>query len=588
MKILRFAVLAAAAAAVAVPASASASGVNYPDADWSQATITSADGTQLHADVLRPKGYGLDASHKTPVIVSIGPYFNHSGQVGAAGDTPLESGVPYDPVGPNAGPSERFADFVEGSHLLDPNRPGGAYTFVMVDLRGYGGSTGCPDWGGPGEQSDVVAAITWAAKQDWSTGAVGTYGKSYDAMTGLIATALHPAGLDAVVAQEPVYDDYRYLYGDGIRRENFAATPALYDTISLTPGPLTDDPAYNAGTEQENVASPGCHATNWASQAGNDDHYSAYWRARNLINEVKGSTVPLFLTQGLTENNTAPDGTAEFLQNHVGPERGWLGPWNHVRGNELDTNGKLAMGRKGWYDEVMRWYDRYLQGITPAVQDPPFAIQSVTTGKWRPELQWPPADATPYTTPLSGGTYTDDAQESGTGDDNSGVWTVSKPLAYDVHMAGAATIVADVSAQVPNANLVADIYDLDATGKGPLVARQGSLIRNNGTVTLHMMSADWRFKAGHRIGVRLTSDNGEWWIAAVPTAQTVTVYGGSATFPFLQYNRTQIIQGDGGTTRGAWIAKTETGPTDKAVDFNLPPALVPEPADMQAALDQYK
>ena len=23
------------------------------------------------------------------------------------------------------------------------------YTFVMVDLRGFGGSTGCLDWGGP-------------------------------------------------------------------------------------------------------------------------------------------------------------------------------------------------------------------------------------------------------------------------------------------------------------------------------------------------------------------------------------------------------------------------------------------------------
>ena len=32
------------------------------------------------------------------------------------------------------------------------------YTFVMVDLRGFGGSTGCLDWGGPGEQADVVKA----------------------------------------------------------------------------------------------------------------------------------------------------------------------------------------------------------------------------------------------------------------------------------------------------------------------------------------------------------------------------------------------------------------------------------------------
>ena len=59
------------------------------------------------------------------------------------------------------------------------------YTFVMVDLRGFGGSTGCLDWGGPGEQADVVKAVEWAASQPWSTGSVGMYGKSYDGVTGL-------------------------------------------------------------------------------------------------------------------------------------------------------------------------------------------------------------------------------------------------------------------------------------------------------------------------------------------------------------------------------------------------------------------
>ena len=143
------------------------------------------------------------------MILSIGPYFNHSGQTGPAG--PAED-TSYDPVGP-AGPSDRFNDFVEGAKLMERG-----YTFVMVDLRGFGGSSGCLDWGGPGEQSDVVNAVKWAASQPWSTGKVGMYGKSYDGVTGLIGANHHPDGLDAVVSQEPVYDLYRYLYGDGMRR----------------------------------------------------------------------------------------------------------------------------------------------------------------------------------------------------------------------------------------------------------------------------------------------------------------------------------------------------------------------------------
>src|SRR5207244_302026 len=46
--------------------------------------------TVARADVLRPANLPVNA--KTPVILSIGPYFNHSGQTGPAG--PLEN-TPY-------------------------------------------------------------------------------------------------------------------------------------------------------------------------------------------------------------------------------------------------------------------------------------------------------------------------------------------------------------------------------------------------------------------------------------------------------------------------------------------------------------
>src|SRR3954454_5098768 len=195
--------LALAAAALLFPAAANAD-APPPGSKWTQAYITEADGTKLHADVLRPSDLPADA--KTPVILSIGPYFNHSGQTGPAG--PVE-GTPFTPTG-EAGPSARFYDFVEVTHLMERG-----YTFVMVDLRGFGGSSGCLDWGGPGEQADVKAAVEWAAAQPWSPGRVGMYGKSYDGVTGLIGAVSNPKGLAAVVSQEPVYDMYRYLYANG-------------------------------------------------------------------------------------------------------------------------------------------------------------------------------------------------------------------------------------------------------------------------------------------------------------------------------------------------------------------------------------
>jgi uncharacterized protein len=116
-----------AAVVFAVPAWAA----EVPDnAVWSEHYFESGDGTRLHTDVLRPKGLAADA--KTPVIVTVSPYLNRSGQT-----------TPDDPTA--EGPSSRFYDFLELGHVLDRG-----YTYVMVDLRGFGGSEGCNDWGGPG------------------------------------------------------------------------------------------------------------------------------------------------------------------------------------------------------------------------------------------------------------------------------------------------------------------------------------------------------------------------------------------------------------------------------------------------------
>lgn len=532
-------------------------------AKWTQETITSTGGVKLHADVLRPANLPADA--RTPVILSIGPYFNHSGQTGPAG--PAE-GTSYDPLGPSTGPSDRFTDFVEGAKLMERG-----YTFVMVDLRGFGGSTGCLDWGGPGEQSDVVSAVEWAASQPWSTGKVGMYGKSYDGVTGLVGANKQPKGLDAVVSQEPVYDLYRYLYGDGIRRLNSVATPALYDLIDATPGPALDDPSYNAAGAND-LERPGCKALNLLDQAADDDHDSAYWRQRDLIAGAKGSAVPLFLTQGLTENNTVSDGTAQYLANHAGPERGWLGPWEHVRGNETDESGRLKMGRHGWFDEVTRFYDQNLKGEAPPVKDPNFAVQT-NDGKWRGEDSWPPADASDFTSALKPGSYTDDSNGDATGAGaTDGLWTISPPLSSPAHLSGSGKVTVDVSAALPRANLVVDVYDLDQNGTGPLITRQGHLVRNSGTVDLDLWSADWKVAAGHRIGVRVSDANSDWWIHA-PTMQSVTVKSGSVTLPFLGSRRADTIEGDPGTQLAGYLAETVTVPpatitSSESKDFALP------------------
>src|SRR3954451_23564082 len=504
-----------------------------PGSTWSQATITEPDGTRLHADVLRPSNLPADA--KTPVIVSVGPYFNHSGQTGPAG--PIE-GTPYDPTGP-AGPSSRFYDFVNGAHLM---RRG--YTYVMVDLRGFGGSSGCLDWGGPGEQSDVKTAVEWAASQSWSTGKVGMYGKSYDGVTGLIGIKQQPKGLSAVVSQEPVYDLYRYLYMNRTRYSNSLLTPALYDAIAGTPGPADDQLAYNFNSIND-TARPGCPALNYADQQ-NSDHNADYWKPRNMINGLRGKKTPLFMTQGLLENNTKPDGAAEAFNAVTGPKRAWIGMWDHVRGNDTDSDGRLLMGRKGWFDETMRFYDLYLKGQSSSTQDPRVAVET-NDGKWRAESDWPPADGFDATASLKPGKYQDDGQNNGSGDGGTppyglGIWTFSPAFDHEVRLSGTPRATVDVDASSGD-NLYVDVYDVGPDNKATLFSRGAYLLNGSGKVAFDLYDQDWVFPAGHRIGVLVTGAQAEWWNQP-PTGDQVTVKSASLTLPYLACNRTQTTQGD--------------------------------------------
>ncbi len=253
---------------------------------WTEEYFPSSDGSgvELHADVLRPTS--VPAGTKTPVILAVGPYFSHTGQTGPEGFT-------------QTGPSGRFADFTSGANLFARG-----YTYVMVDLRGFGGSTGCLDWTGPGEQADVEAAIDWTATQSWSNGKVGMYGKSYDAVTGLVGNNLELPALKAVVAQEPVWNMYNYLFSNGVPRPNVTGTPNAYNSIVTMPSLPDDTARYRANAAYE-TSHPECLSDNLTNN-NNPDLGSSYWRERNLAKDAKGTDTPLFITQASSRTTPSP------------------------------------------------------------------------------------------------------------------------------------------------------------------------------------------------------------------------------------------------------------------------------------------
>ncbi|MFJ9624215.1 CocE/NonD family hydrolase [Streptomyces sp. NPDC101181] len=491
---------------------------------WTQHYFPSADKskTELHADVLLPEK--LPKGKKLPVILMVSSYFGHAGEL-------------KDERQPHTGPSDRFADLFEGADLF---RQG--YAVVMVDSRGFGGSSGCFDYGGLGELADVSAAIDWSAGQPWSTGAVGMYGKSFDAWTGLLGNNAKKKALKAVVAQEPIWDLYQHSHSNGVTRSNGIIAPSTYNEIAnITPLP-DDDKRYRKNATYE-LKHPECAAT--PVLAGTVDPGDPFWTQRDAVAGAKGTDTPLLFTQGLTENNTKPLGMEEYLANHRGVERGWIGPWDHVRGNERGADGKLAMGREGWLKETMAFFDEHLKGQKPAKPLPNYVIQD-NSGKWREEKAWPSTVTTP-TLALKGGRYTDIGSGSDPKRDAERAARLgapsflvrSEPVARDVRVSGAPSLTMTASG---TGNVMVRLYDVAADGTGVAFNEQVARVEGK-RLKLDLKSSDWTLKKGHQLAVQFGTVNAPNWIDS-PSEQKISVKDAKLSLPLADPSKDRGTQGD--------------------------------------------
>lgn len=261
----------------------------------------------------------------------------------------------------------------------------------------------------------------------------------------------------------------------------------------------------------------------------------------------------------------------DIWTNLNGPKRAWFGQYDHVRGNEANL-----VGREGFLDEAMRWFDRYLKGNKKAgvEKDPGVEIQQ-GDGKWRAEKAWPPLDAKRYTMPVKPGTYVDEDGNSADGSSaGNGTWSVSQKLPNDVHLAGVTRLTAKVETTVPNAHLVGLLYDIDNKGVAKVITRGAYLLREGGKVSFDLYPQDWRIEQGHRIGVLLSGSDDSWFMPGV-TGTDVNVTGGDVTMPFLRYDRDNFLKGGPATamsTRQPFQVDAEVLKT-RGVKAKLPPKL---------------
>lgn len=505
------------AGVVALP---SASAEEVPDGyAYTDHWFAAADGTQLHAGVFLPADRKPGERH--PVLLTSTPYT----APGAGGAD-------------STGPAIRFPELFEHQAFTS-----GRYAYIQVDVRGFGGSGGCFGYYLEPEKQDVKVAVEWAAAQTWSTGKVGTWGKSYDAAQQVLALAAKPKGLAAQVIQAPGLSGYTALWMNGVHYATGRyATTGAYTADDLTPPQnrtYATSPEYGRAAASAATADPTCRTDALVRMNTEADRTGAFWKGKEPYLGARGSTVPTFWSHGFFDANTKPV-HLDVWSSLKGPKQAWFGQYTHLRGHEG------GVGREGFLDESFRFLDRHVRGLRTR-QDPAVTVQSGNgKGRWRAERVWPPADARRWAMPVRPGTYIDRPGNSGTGSSGGqGHWTVTPPLPHAAHLAGEVLLQARVTTAAPGAQVVAHLYDVNDAGEAKLVTRGAAVAWTSGAqdVAYTLYPQDWVFEKGHRIAVHVSAADDAWFSPGV-TQTTVQVTDGSASFPLLEKRRTRFLAGD--------------------------------------------
>ena len=140
------------------------------------------DGTRLAVDIYHPTQQGEPTDQKLPVLVWSTWYKRATGN----SDGSISSSVLR----------------IEQRHSQARYFLERGYVIVAVDVRGSGASFGAAP---PADQMfqvyglDNYDIIEWAAKEPWSTGAVGMFGNSFMGHMQMASAATHPPSLKAIL-----------------------------------------------------------------------------------------------------------------------------------------------------------------------------------------------------------------------------------------------------------------------------------------------------------------------------------------------------------------------------------------------------
>ncbi len=304
-----------------------------------------------------------------------------------------------DPAKPGAGPVPAVLEYIpyrkrDGTlprdEMMHPYVAGHGYACVRVDMRGNGDSDGVmEDEYTPQELADACEVIAWLAAQPWCNGSVGMMGKSWGGFNCLQTAWMQPPALKAVISVCATADRFAgdiHFKGGCLLGENFGWGAVMLSYSSRPPDPaLRSDwrEVWLARLEAEPWLAP-----RWAALQERGD----YWRHGSVCEDYARLAVPVLIWGGWADGymNTV----AELVEKVAA--KGIVGPWVHQYPHTAVPGPQV-----GFLDEAVRWWDRWLKGVTNGAEDdpayrvfmmhsaPPYASAPMRAGHWVAVAEWP-------------------------------------------------------------------------------------------------------------------------------------------------------------------------------------------------------
>jgi uncharacterized protein len=317
------------------------------------------DGTELSADVYRPKGPG-----RFPVIINRTPYTK-------TGSNILKLAQYFVPHG---------------------------YVVIAMDVRGRGDSDGkFEPYRNDGQ--DGYDTIEWCAAQEWSTGKVGTLGGSYNGRIQWLTAVKQPPHLTTMIVLaspsdpfvewptgQPLPADiswYHFTAGHVLQNMEAVDWKKLYEHLPL----ITMDEAMGRPNRL------------WKEEVEHSK-LDSWWEDLRYQNKFDRVRVPVLNISGWYDDEQVGTPLNFMGVTKNGPpdvrrsQKLLVGPWPHAI-NSSTKLGTLDFGPTAVIDmnaAWLRWYDYWLKGIDNGVKnEPPVRVFIMGENAWRDENEWPMA-----------------------------------------------------------------------------------------------------------------------------------------------------------------------------------------------------